>query len=171
VLVGTALIAANKARWSQRHHPDFTVTLHAIDVDRRKAAQLRQRLVPFSGEAPDGVDVQVHDCDFADVVDALVSEVGQPCGQPFAGTRGHMHRSLWLVGPYGPSEIPLDPLTKVAALAGSEMIVNSIRDSRPRRTGNEAGRYRGRRRGPEPGSERMRVDGIRRCSPRRSCRA
>ncbi len=114
---GTPILACYAARSVQQRNPGTRVHVRAIDIRAEYVQTLNTRVQIFRAapDGPDQVDVDVYRSNFAAKVPEILAETAA-AGQA---------RSLWLVDPYGVSEIPhagLEPLA--VPLFGPEIVIN-----------------------------------------------
>jgi three-Cys-motif partner protein len=122
IVRGTAVQAALAAKTVQAGVPNVTVHVRAVEMRKGKAKELHTAVQPY---VTDGVDVTVWQSDWVDQVPAILAEIARQdhphAGAPIPG-RGHQHRSLWLLDPYGPTQ--LDRRIIEALPYGSEVVIN-----------------------------------------------
>jgi three-Cys-motif partner protein len=122
IVRGTAVQAALAARTVQVEVPSVAVHVRAIEIRKGRARELNSAVRPYVAE---GVDVTVERSDWVDQVPAILDEIAREdhphAGSPIPG-RGHQHRALWLLDPYGPTQ--LDRRIIEALPYGSEVIIN-----------------------------------------------
>lgn len=115
-LHGTALLACYTARDLQRRH---RIQVHVRLIERNPAycRVLEMRTAQFrDSEGRDRVDVEVINEPFASAVHPILMET-----EP----RGRQYRNLWLVDPYGTSDIPHWSLEELdRARHGPEVLIN-----------------------------------------------
>jgi three-Cys-motif partner protein len=122
IVRGTSVQAALAAKGVQAEVPDAAVHIRAVEVNQGRAAQLRTAL---SSYVRDGVDATVACADWLDEVPRILSDIAredhQHNGRPIPG-RGHQHRALWLLDPYGPSQLDRAVIENLPY--GSEVVIN-----------------------------------------------
>lgn len=122
IVRGTAVQAALAAKTIQAEVPSVTVHVRAIEMRKRRADELRGAVQPYANE---GVDATVKRADWVTEVPGILQEIAREDhahrGAPIPG-RGHQHRVLWLLDPYGPNQ--LDRRVIESLPYGSEVIIN-----------------------------------------------